>query len=337
MLKTEPQWQGQTPTLVPPPLTAVGDKVQDAALAKAIRGEQTPRMPWLKVRMPRFKHTDEEAAAILNELIDHDRIPPNAPATPSYPIHTAEHPANPQTLLAGRELTGGKGFSCVACHALKDYVPKQVALGARFRFVSVGRPAAARVLLPLDALAGCGSFPASKCPATNGRIPRCWTGSLTSNSPPSGTRCTTRTSPLPPIPPSSSNSGPCNRATARGSSATCSRSPHPTAKRKRCPAFAVGFPNGHSVLFDLDRGAVRVDHRRLRKATHAGEELVLGFGRGDGGGRDGGRAGCGAEWADTQLTNLQMTYYSANSDRVLLAYVMTFEVGTRRSPPIGSA
>jgi glucose/arabinose dehydrogenase/mono/diheme cytochrome c family protein len=127
LLESEPQWQGQTPTLTPPPLTAVGDRLQDASLAKAVRGELPVRMNWLKVRMPKFR--EPLVANIPAELIDHDRIPDGSPATPQYPI--AEDRASPDVLLAGRELTGGKGFSCVACHQLKDYVPPKVALGTR--------------------------------------------------------------------------------------------------------------------------------------------------------------------------------------------------------------
>ena len=47
---------GQSPSLVPPALTSVGDKLLDGALARSVAGEQkTVRMPWLRVRMPRFR------------------------------------------------------------------------------------------------------------------------------------------------------------------------------------------------------------------------------------------------------------------------------------------
>ncbi len=131
VVKSVPAWEGQAPTLVPPALTAVGDRMRDEPLATAIKGEQKPRMTWLKVRMPKFTHTKDEAAAIIAHLVGHDRIPENAPATPAYPIHEDIATADTQTLLAGRELAGGKGFSCVACHQLKDYQPPKVALGTR--------------------------------------------------------------------------------------------------------------------------------------------------------------------------------------------------------------
>ncbi|MBI1346947.1 hypothetical protein GC163_11735 [bacterium] len=127
VLKTEPQWEGQTPTLSPPPLTAVGDRMRDDALAKAVRGELPVRLNWLKVRMPKFR--EDQVHEIPALVIAKDRIPDEAPATPSYPIATDK--TDPQVMIAGRELTGGKGFSCVACHQLKDYVPPKVALGTR--------------------------------------------------------------------------------------------------------------------------------------------------------------------------------------------------------------
>ncbi len=131
VVKSVPAWEGQAPTLVPPALTAVGDRMRDEPLATAIKGEQKPRMTWLKVRMPKFSHSKEESTAVIAHLISHDRIPENAPATPAYPIHEDIATADTQTLLAGRELAGGKGFSCVACHQLKDYQPPKVALGTR--------------------------------------------------------------------------------------------------------------------------------------------------------------------------------------------------------------
>ncbi|MFP6769939.1 MAG: c-type cytochrome, partial [Planctomycetaceae bacterium] len=45
--------KGQSPALMPPSLTAVGDKLIDKALESAIAGRQkTVRMPWLRIRMP---------------------------------------------------------------------------------------------------------------------------------------------------------------------------------------------------------------------------------------------------------------------------------------------
>ncbi len=157
---------GQAPSLVAPSLNAVGDKLLDEALSIAVRGERQPiRMPWLKVRMPKFKHSPDELAMLSRYFVEHDRIPPNAlwpvsdratsadrrsPATDDKGAKTkgdlrsderrgqetrAERAvgqsADAQTHLAGQALTGVRGWSCIACHKIGDYEPKQVALGAR--------------------------------------------------------------------------------------------------------------------------------------------------------------------------------------------------------------
>ena len=136
---------GQAPSLVPPSLNAVGDKLLDEALSIAVRGERQPiRMPWLKVRMPKFSHSPDELAALTRYLVEHDRIPlheerrgggeevrSNArqlrPPSSPPPLPTS----SPQSHLAGQALTGVRGWSCIACHKIGDYEPKQVALGAR--------------------------------------------------------------------------------------------------------------------------------------------------------------------------------------------------------------
>lgn len=127
--KSDETLSGQHMTLIPPRLNAVGDRMHDAGLAEAIRGEQkSPRLNWLRVRMPKFAHSPRDQQTLLAHLIGHDRIPAGGPVRPNPLL--AEKP-DPQRLLAGRELLGGKGFSCVACHAVKDYTPKVSALGTR--------------------------------------------------------------------------------------------------------------------------------------------------------------------------------------------------------------
>ena len=119
---------GQSEGLIPPALTAVGDKLVDEALAEAVSGEQkSVRLPWLRVRMPRFTHTTAEKQALLAHLSGHDRIPAETVKTAASP----EKSDKTQTLLAGHELVGGKGFSCVACHAFGKFQPLNVALGTR--------------------------------------------------------------------------------------------------------------------------------------------------------------------------------------------------------------
>ncbi len=130
--RTDETLTGLQMTLIPPRLNAVGDRMHDAGLSEAIRGDQkAPRLNWLRVRMPKFAHSPTDQAALLRHLIGHDRIPDGGPKQESALSETSGHPPDAQRILAGRELLGGKGFSCVACHAVKDYTPKVTALGTR--------------------------------------------------------------------------------------------------------------------------------------------------------------------------------------------------------------
>lgn len=139
MAALDKQLRGQSEALIPPPLTAVGDKLLDAALAEAVDGRQNERrLPWLRVRMPRFAHAEQDSQALLAYVIGHDRIPAGAPhAAPAAGVAVNGAAGNPrdidesQTLIDGHALIGVKGFGCIACHAVGSYRPKNVALGTR--------------------------------------------------------------------------------------------------------------------------------------------------------------------------------------------------------------
>ena len=120
--------RGQAPALVPPNLNAVGDRLLDEALAKAVSGEQKRRMDWKMVRMPKFKHSDADRQSLVDYFINSDRIPDGAP---TWDINDDASKVDDQTLLIGQELVGPKGFSCIACHQVGDYVPKKAAMGTR--------------------------------------------------------------------------------------------------------------------------------------------------------------------------------------------------------------
>src|SRR5690606_25779186 len=92
------------------------------------------RLPWLKVQMPRFAHSEEKKAALLAYFVEHDRIPADSPqsgsaASPS--TLNSQSSSSAQVLVTGQTLVGAKGFSCLACHEIGSYVPKNVALGTR--------------------------------------------------------------------------------------------------------------------------------------------------------------------------------------------------------------
>jgi len=133
---SHPDLRRQSQSLVPPPLTAVGDKLQDEYLAKAVAGEQTERrLPWLLVRMPKFQHTDAERAAIVQHLITTDRIPDEADKARTDILDSMRlrnpKPVKTEDLVLGNHLTGAGGFNCVACHTAGPFEPRNVALGTR--------------------------------------------------------------------------------------------------------------------------------------------------------------------------------------------------------------
>ncbi len=125
--KATPSLQNQTQLVIPPSLNAVGDKLQDSVLDVALSGKQDRvRANWLKVQMPTFVHSEEEIAALKHYLIEHDRLPPEA-AEPQPELKLSPSEA----LLVGRKLVGAGGWSCIACHQIGDYTPKNTALGTR--------------------------------------------------------------------------------------------------------------------------------------------------------------------------------------------------------------
>lgn len=134
--KRHPDLSGQSQGLVPPSLTAVGDKLSDDYLAKAVAGEQKERrLPWLFVRMPKFRHSDAERAAIVHYLTTTDRIPDEADAARQDVLAhvdlSGKSQASTADLLLGNQLTGAGGFNCVACHKAGPFEPRNVALGTR--------------------------------------------------------------------------------------------------------------------------------------------------------------------------------------------------------------
>ena len=122
---------GQSQRMIPPALTAVGDKLKDVVLAEAVGGRQKQlRLPWLLVRMPRFDHSADDRAALLTYLVNQDRIPAHAPENGDSQKPTSRLTRS-QALVAGQTLVGPRGFSCTGCHILGSFHPRNVALGTR--------------------------------------------------------------------------------------------------------------------------------------------------------------------------------------------------------------
>ncbi len=119
-----PSLSPRLPALQPPALTGVGDKLHDAALAAAIELKHPPRRPWLDIRMPRFKLRPEETAALVQHLVNHDRIP-DRPAMAKPAVDDAA------LRLAAPRLVTSDGFGCTSCHKIGTSEPIKVALNAQ--------------------------------------------------------------------------------------------------------------------------------------------------------------------------------------------------------------
>lgn len=111
------------PTLAPPSLTSIGDKLHDTALADAISLRNPPLRPWLAVRMPRFDLSAAELAALTEYLTTIDRIPERPKMAPKL-----EEKA---LTVAGSRLVTSTGFGCTSCHRIGSSMPTNVALAAR--------------------------------------------------------------------------------------------------------------------------------------------------------------------------------------------------------------
>ncbi len=133
---TRDDLRGQSQALIPPSLTAVGDRLKDDVLLENVTGSsKTRRLPWLHVRMPRFAFTPEEAESLAQTLIRADRIPDAADAVRADLFRHFDprnpEPASPEDLITGNQLAGAAGFNCLACHKAGPFEPRNVAMGTR--------------------------------------------------------------------------------------------------------------------------------------------------------------------------------------------------------------
>lgn len=129
-------FRGKSQSLIPPSLTAVGDKLETEFLRDTISGrKKSRRLPWLTVRMPQFRLPEDELNDLVSYLIHADRIPDSADSHRTELMAAFRRPdstpATAEELLLGNQLTGAGGFNCVACHQAGAFEPRNVALGTR--------------------------------------------------------------------------------------------------------------------------------------------------------------------------------------------------------------
>ncbi len=251
--------KGHSQQLIPPSLTAVGDRLRDEVLAEAVSGSPSiRRLPWLTVRMPRFSLSEEDREAISFRLITEDRIPDSADSVRAelFEHMNPHHPslASPEELVAGNLLAGASGFNCIACHKAGAFEPRNVAFGTRGSdLLLMGKRLRSRYFMrwmrnPIRVLSGI------EMPAIRKPVDRQPEQSLAmqmavlwkSLSDPGF------------VPPTVASRYEQVMAVKRG------RGPHVIrdvflseggrSEDAISRAFAVGFGNGHSVLIDLDHG-----------------------------------------------------------------------------------
>jgi glucose/arabinose dehydrogenase len=114
------------PSLTPPALTSVGDKLTDDALAAAIARRDPTHRPYLQVRMPRFTFRDGELHALVQHLVAADRVPDRS-ASAAGPVGRSQQD---RYSLAGGRLVSGDGFGCTSCHQVGSVLPPPAPPGA---------------------------------------------------------------------------------------------------------------------------------------------------------------------------------------------------------------
>jgi mono/diheme cytochrome c family protein len=104
------------PTYAPPVLNGEGAKVQPNWLYGFLKSP-VPLRPWLKLRMPTFPLTDEEAGAIVEYFLAQEKI--------QVPFVYVNQKAIPKNYVeAGRKLASPDYFNCFSCHQQGDRKPE---------------------------------------------------------------------------------------------------------------------------------------------------------------------------------------------------------------------
>ncbi|MFK7776977.1 MAG: PA14 domain-containing protein, partial [Gimesia sp.] len=343
MAKFDPALAGQSQGMIPPALTAVGDKLKHDALSEAVSGEQkTIRMPWLSVRMPRFQHTKEDKQALLHYLVSHDFVPPDGPRQPNFMIDSSDQ-NQAQLLIAGQTITGAKGFSCISCHVLGKYVPRNVALGTRGSdLLMLGKRMRKEYFLrwvhnPLRIV------PGMEMPALKKSVPKVLGGDLNRqldaiwlglNDP--NFKVPTNPSVVEQF-----------LTVAVGEPARIVRdvftNPKETGGGYVSRAFAIGFDNGHNLLIDLDHFSLvqwtlgdMARQRTEGKSWYwdmAGSPLVSGYERGP----DFVLVKTGKEPIQVVYPHQQngasgtLRNYSSRGNQIVLNYELTFKIDNKKT------
>jgi mono/diheme cytochrome c family protein len=110
------QFYTEMPTMAPPNLRGEGAKVQEDWLYGFLM-QPIPLRPWLKVRMPTFSFSDEEATTLVEYFA--------ATAHQQEPFVHIDYAKIPKEYVdAGKLLASTEYFSCFSCHQQGDKKPE---------------------------------------------------------------------------------------------------------------------------------------------------------------------------------------------------------------------
>lgn len=110
------RFYADNPSLAPPPLNGEGEKVQSDWLFGFLKAP-IPLRPWVRVRMPTFSLTDQEANQIVAYFNGLSRV--------EIPyVYFDERQVPKEHIEAARVLAGKEYFNCFSCHQRGDKKPE---------------------------------------------------------------------------------------------------------------------------------------------------------------------------------------------------------------------
>lgn len=231
-------------SMVPPTLDSVGAKLKPEWLASAVAGEAPRLRPWLEPRMPRYPFTQDDKRALVHFFQVRDGVPNRAVDEPTSTVK--------ERILAARRLVGAAGFGCTSCHKVGPHEPTNVEIGARgpdlrnlheridFEWFRRWTRNPARI------------SPGVEMPAVNLAAPGLLDGRIETQIHALWDGLNAETFEVP-----SQNAVQSLTAIGRDKPIVFRDVFEHADKDYTTRSFAVGFANGHSLLIDLDRFAVR--------------------------------------------------------------------------------
>ncbi len=105
------------PDKSPPLLMGIGARVRPDWMFPFLKDPSRVKIrPWIDVRMPTFKFTDDQANTIIRYFSALDKVSPGFSTIP-------QKPPSPESLAAGEKLASKDYFSCFSCHIQNGKTP----------------------------------------------------------------------------------------------------------------------------------------------------------------------------------------------------------------------